>query len=149
MLKVRIVSKQENYETYKSMLEKAGFTISDDADLVLKETDFVQETFLGEKDEQLEIIHVSKIVMFESFGRTIILHTLKDQFKIREKLYELDNILDNHLFIRINKSMIIAKAGISKIKPYINGRIMLMMKNGMILSVSRSYSNDFKRFIGF
>jgi len=143
------VSKQENYETYKTMLEKAGFSVSDDAELILKEIDFIQDSFLGERDGQLEIIPISKIVMFESFGRTIIMHTIKEQFKVREKLYELDSILDSHLFIRVNKSMIIAKTGIGKIKPYINGRIMLMMKNGMMLTVSRNYNAEFKKFIGF
>ena len=84
-LKIRIVSKQENYDTYKEMLEKAGFSISEDSNLVLKEMDYVQDTFLGEKDDRFEIIPISKIVMFESFGRTIILHTLNEQYKIREK----------------------------------------------------------------
>jgi len=148
-LKVRIVAKAENYETYKALLEKAGFTICEDAELVLKENDFIQDSFLGEADGQLELVPIPNIILFESFGRTIIMHTLKKQFRIREKLYELDHILDDRLFIRVNKSMIVAKSGIAKIKPYINGRIMLLMKNRMVLTVSRNYSADFKRFIGF
>ncbi len=131
------------------MLEKAGFSISEDATLTFKETNDVKEAFLGEKDGLLEIIAIERIMMIESFGRIIILHTINEQFKIREKLYELDQILDPELFTRINKSMIIAKQGIKKIIPYLNGTMTLIMKNGIEVTVSRNYRQSFKKFIQF
>lgn len=148
-LNIRIIAKPENYHKYKDMLEKAGFSISEDATLTFKETNDVKEAFLGEKDGLLEIIAIERIMMIESFGRIIILHTINEQFKIREKLYELDQILDPELFTRINKSMIIAKQGIKKIIPYLNGTMTLIMKNGIEVTVSRNYRQSFKKFIQF
>ncbi|MGD9909881.1 MAG: LytTR family DNA-binding domain-containing protein [Candidatus Izemoplasmatales bacterium] len=148
-MKIRIVSKPENYNEYKEMLEKAGFSVSDDADIVFQETVPQKDSILGEKNGQLEIIPFDRIIMIESFGRLIILHTLNEQFSIREKLFELEIQLDNSKFTRINKSMIIAKSGIKKIIPSINGTMSLLLKNNMRVTVSRIYRASFKKFIGY
>lgn len=148
-MKIRIISKPENYDEYKVMLEKAGFSVSDDADIVFQETVHQKDSILGEKNGQLEIIPFDRIIMIESFGRLIILHTLNEQFSIREKLFELEIQLDNSKFTRINKSMIIAKSGIKKIIPSINGTMSLLLKNNMRVTVSRIYRTSFKKFIGY
>jgi len=148
-LKIRIISKPETYHQYKEMLEKAGFSISDDATLVFQETASSNDSLLGEKNGQLEIIPYDKIVMIESFGRTIVLHTESNRYTIREKLFELEELLDPSRFMRINKSMIISRSGISKITPYMNGMMFLKMKNNMEITVSRNYRSVFKKFIGY
>lgn len=148
-LNIRIVASKEHYDTYKTMLETAGFVVSDDASLVLTETHLLKDSLLGEKNGEFELIPIVKIVLIESYGRTMILHTALEQYNIRERLYELDNLLDDRRFQRINKSQIVSKHGIGKIKPDLSGRIALLMKNGMSVSVSRSYRRDFQRFIGF
>lgn len=146
---VKIICAKENYEKYKKMLEKSGFVVSNDSSLVLREEDFIQDTFIGEKDDGYEIIQYSKILYIESFGHTIVLHTKNDSYNIREKLYELEIILVNYNFIRINKSTIVAKNAIKKIKPTFNGRIDLHLINGSIVYVSKRYRRQFKDFIGF
>lgn len=148
-LKVRIISKPENYELYKEKLEKAGFVISEDASLIFKETDNVQEHILGYHNNQYEMVHISKIIYIESYGHDVFLNTDQKVYKVKEKLYEIESILSNQDFVRINKSTIIAKKEIRKLKPYINGRIHLVMSNKQLLSVSRNYSKRFRNFIGY
>ena len=148
-LKVKIIASKENYDLYKEKLESAGFIISNDADLVLKETTFTQDTFIGNKEDKYEIIHYSKILYFESFGHNIVLKTLNAEYSVKEKLYEIEAILLDKFFIRVNKSQIINKFGIKEIIPSLNSRINLKMKNGDIVYVSRSYTQRFKEFIGF
>lgn len=148
-MKIKLICKKENYEKYKELLEKSGFVISNDAKLIFKEEDYIQESFIGEQSGEYEIIHFSKIVYIESFGHNIYLHTLENEYKIREKLYEVEGILGNKSFIRINKSTIVSKGGIKKIKPSLNGRIDLSLKNDKVVYVSKNYSKQFKEFIGF
>lgn len=148
-MKIKIICKEENYDMYKLMLEKSGFTISKDATLLFKEEDFIQDSFIGEQNGEFEIIHFSKIILIESFGREIVLHTLSKEYAIREKLFETEGILDAKGFIRINKSIIVSKTGIKRIKPTFNGRIDLLMKNDKKVSVSKNYNKKFKTFIGF
>ena len=71
------------------------------------------------------------------------------EYKIKEKLYEIETILYEKNFIRINKSQVINKYGIKTIIPSFNSRINLVMKNDDILYVTRVYSSRFKEFIGF
>lgn len=148
-MEIKIICRKENYEKYKQLLEKSGFVISNNAKLLFKEEDYSQDTFICEKSNEYEIIHYSKIVYIESFGHNIILNTLQNKYKIREKLYEVEGILIDKNFIRINKSTIVSKSGIKKIKPSLNGRIDLVLKNDKIVYVSKNYSKQFKEFIGF
>lgn len=148
-MEIKIICKKENYEKYKQLLEKSGFVISNNAKLLFKEEDYSQDTFIGENSNEYEIIHYSKIIYIESFGHNIILNTLQNEYKIREKLYEVEGILMDKNFIRINKSTIVSKSGIKKIKPSLNGRIDLVLKNDKVVYVSKNYSKQFKEFIGF
>ncbi len=148
-LKVKIIACKENYEKYKEKLELAGFIISNDSELIFKETNFNQETFIGSFDSKYEIVHYSNILYFESFGHNIIMKTINKELNIKEKLYEIENILLDKSFIRVNKSQIVSKFGIQEIIPSFNSRINLKMKNGDIVYVSRNYSQKFKEIIGF
>ena len=148
-LKVKIIARKENYEKYKLNLEKAGFIISEDAGLVFKESDFIQDTFVGLIEDKYEIVHYSKILYFESYGHDIFMKTTNTTYKVKEKLYEIEYLLYDKDFIRINKSTIISKYGIKEIIPTFNSRINLVMKNNDIVYVTRNYSQIFKEFIGF
>ena len=148
-LEIKIICKKENYEKYKQLLEKSGFVISNNANLLFKEEDYSQDSFIGEHSNEYEIIHFSKVIYIESFGHNIFLHTLEKEFRIREKLYEVEGLLSDKSFIRINKSTIVSKGGIKKIKPSLNGRIDLILKNDKVVYVSKNYSKQFKEFIGF
>ncbi|AIO18844.1 Sensory transduction protein LytR [Candidatus Izimaplasma bacterium HR1] len=147
-MKIKIVCQKDNYDKYKSMLEKAGFIISADAELTFREDDYKQETFIGEVESKYEIIHYSKIVFIESFGHEISLHTMDKTYSIREKLYEVEGVLHDKDFIRINKSQIINKKAIQEINPTFNSRIILLMRNKEKLTVTRNYNQAFKRSIG-
>jgi two-component system response regulator LytT len=149
VLEIKIICKKENYEKYKKILENSGFVISSTAKLLFKEEDYDQDTFICENENAYEMIHYAKIIYIESFGHEIFLHTMTDHFKIREKLYEVEGILMDKGFIRINKSTIVSKQSISKIKPSLNGRMDLVLKNGEVVYVSKNYSKQFKQFIGF
>ncbi|HAQ56597.1 MAG TPA: LytTR family transcriptional regulator [Acholeplasmatales bacterium] len=148
-LDVKIICRKENHEIYQQMLERAGFTVVSEANLVLREQDFALDAFLGEAKGQFELIPYSRIVSIESFGRTIVVHTPNQDYTIREKLYEAEDLLRERGFVRIGKSIIVAKAGISNIRPSLNGRFTLTMKNAQQLSVSKSYGKSFRTFIGF
>lgn len=148
VMKVKIVCRKENYDKYKTMLELSGFIISENAEFTFKENDYKQETFIGEINAKYEIIHYSNIVFIESFGHEISLHTLEKTYQIREKLFEVEGVLYDKGFIRINKSQIINKKAIKEIIPTFNSRINLLMKNNTKLTVTRNYNQSFKRSIG-
>ncbi|MDD4000233.1 MAG: LytTR family DNA-binding domain-containing protein, partial [Bacilli bacterium] len=128
---------------------KAGFKVVQDASLVFKESDFQQSFFVAKKDDQYEIINHEEVVFIESFGRDVYLYTSKDTYQIKQKLYEIEGEYADYGFIRINKSQIVNKNYILKIKPLFNSRIKIILKNNQALEISRNYVDNFKEIIGF
>ena len=64
---------------------------------------------------------------------------------IRMKLYEIEEILINKNFIRVSKYCLVNIGKIEYIKPAINSKLDLLMKNGEQLEVNRGYYKDFKQ----
>ncbi len=146
---IKVICKKENYDLYVKKLESAGFKIKHDADLTFKEDSFIQDTLIGKHNDSYEIIHYSKIVMVESFGHDIFLHTIDKELIIKEKLYEIEGIFEEKGLIRVNKSQIVIKAHIVEIKPLLNSKLRLNMRNNITIYVTRNYQIRFKEFIGF
>jgi len=148
-LKVKIVSTNEKYPEIEEKLKQSGFIISDDAEFIFKEVNYVQNTFIGSIEDEFEVIHISKIIYFEAFDHNVFIKTLEKKYRIKEKLYEVEVILNDKGFVRINKSQIINKFGIKTLIPSMNSRFNIVMKNNDLLYVTRVYSSKFKESIGF
>lgn len=146
-MKVKIAASNEMYSTYKEMLEKGGFTIDEEASLVLLEEE--DNTIVVERRGTHKSIQIQDILYAESFGRYIFLNTVDDEFKITSRLYELEEKLHKYGFLRVSKSVIVHKDGIDSITPIINGRFDLHMLNNKVIVVTRSYRKSFKDYIGF
>jgi len=64
---------------------------------------------------------------------------------IRSKLYEIEELLSSKGFIRISKFCLVSIGKIDYIKPALNSKLDLLMKNGDTLEVNRGYYKDFKQ----
>lgn len=148
-MEIKIICRKENYENYKAMLEKGGFKVVEDASLIFRESDFVQSFFVANKDNQYEFINYDRVVYIESFGREVYLYTIDNTYQIKQKLYEIEGEFSEFGFIRINKSQIVNKSFISKIKPLFNSRIKIILETNQYLEVTRNYIDSFKEIIGF
>ena len=108
-----------------------------------------KKNIVGKIDEKYEIIPFEKILFFEGDGNSVVCRTAENRYKIKEKLYELDEKLDKKMFVRISKSYIVNILKVGEIIPWFSGRLLLkfpVMKEG--IEVSRSYVKEFKEFLG-
>ena len=64
---------------------------------------------------------------------------------VRSKLYEIEKLLENKEFIRISKYALVNIGKIDYIKPALNSKLDLLMKNGEHLEVNRGYLKEFKK----
>ncbi len=64
------------------------------------------EEIVAYQEEQECYVPIREILFFETSGREIMLHTNKEVFIIKKKLYELESILPDS-FTRISKSSIV------------------------------------------
>lgn len=103
----------------------------------------------GQTGDNYELISYQEIILLETETGDIYARTTKGRdYRIKEKLYELEDLLSGEGFIRINKSNIVNILHINEIVPWFNGRLLLKLNNGKEVEVSRSYAGDFKEFLG-
>jgi len=63
---------------------------------------------------------------------------------IKTKLYEIEELLKHKDFIRVSKYCLVNIGKIEYIKPALNSKLDLLMKNGEHVEVNRGYYKDFK-----
>ncbi len=64
---------------------------------------------------------------------------------LKTKLYEIEELLKNKDFIRISRYCLVNIGKIDYIKPALNSKLDLLLKNSEHLEVNRSYLKNFKK----
>lgn len=102
-------------------------------------------------DDKFELFPHSKIQYFESDNNSTycIVENDKKIYKIKEKLYELEETLDCKSFIRISKSNIVNVLNIKEIIPWFGSKLLIKFKGtNKTIEVTRSYVKNFKEYLG-
>ena len=105
---------------------------------------------MGKNEGNYVPIEINEVVYFSAYDNDTFAHTLDGrQYKIKNKLYELEAEILNSHFIRINKSEIVNIRYIVKIIPMFKGKLILKLQGYKEpVDISRSYMKDFKERIG-
>lgn len=91
-------------------------------------------------------VQLEDVLFFEAFGDDCFCVTKDNKYKVRMKLYEVDELKKDG-FVRINKSYAINVFKIITLTPQLNSRLKVRMKNKEILYVNRSYVKKFKEYL--
>ncbi len=108
----------------------------------------MQDHLIGQLDENYEILNYKEIILFEAQNSIIYARTDAKKYRVKEKLYQLEEELAAEGFVRINKSEIVNIIHIREIVPWFNGRLLLKLDSKKEVEVSRSYAADFKEYLG-
>jgi len=113
-------------------------------------TDSMQKSVIGRaENETMEIIPHSRICFFEARGNVTVCITPYGEYKVKEKLYELETTLPEDRFIRVSRSYIVNIENVSQIVPWFGRRLVLRFVNTKKeVEVSKNYSTSFKNFLG-
>ncbi|EMS70627.1 LytTR family DNA-binding domain-containing protein [Ruminiclostridium cellobioparum] len=104
--------------------------------------------FTGEKNGQIHILDISKILYIDTVDKKTFFYTKTDVYETPLRLYELEEQLEGTEFFRANKSCIVNFEQIQSLKSDLDGRILLTMSNNEKLYVSRQYSPFVKKKLG-
>jgi len=107
------------------------------------------DSVLGKVDDKFELIPYKEVLFFEGRGNYVFCITQNNEYKVKDKLYELESKLPRNRFIRVNKSFIVNISNVSEIIPWFDRRMLLRFtgcKNEV--EVSKNYVRSFKEFIG-
>lgn len=96
----------------------------------------------------LTVLDLDKIMYIESVDRKCFIYTAEKLYESCNKLYELEQQLEQYLFVRINKACIVNLKNVESIKTYIDRRLLMTLMNGEQLIVSRQYAEGIKTLLG-
>lgn len=112
---------------------------------ILKE----EEHFLmGEENGALYKIPFCQLLYIEVVDKKSFLYTAEQVCYSAEKLYQLEERLRPHNFIRVGKSQLLNIEAIRSVSPTLSGRFEATLTNGELIPVSRKYVPDLKRGLG-
>ncbi len=145
-MKIRISVSEEKRCDVTDFIHAHGIETGEDADYILTESDRFP-AFLSVRNDKKEHVElsISKVCYIEAYGKDIEIHTDEGVFLSQERMYQLEELLNPQSFLRISKSVIVAKRHIRKIRPSLSMKFILTLSDGTIVDVTRSYYSDFKR----
>jgi len=103
---------------------------------------------LGYQNDRVHRIKLSAIYYFEAVDGKVFLYCKENVFEVKQKLYELEELLQGKSCFRASKSTILNIAKISSINPSISGRFEAVLDNGERAVVSRQYVPVLKNMLG-
>ena len=147
-MNIRLNVSDEHYEEIAQKLTAAGFVIDDEAEFILTEQGrFAGHLSVKTKEGEKLKLSIEEIVYIESLGHDVLVHGADGTcYYSYDRLYQLCAVLDNTKFLRVSNCAIISKAHVKKIKPSISMKFVLVMSDGALVDVTRSYYNSFRTF---
>jgi Response regulator of the LytR/AlgR family len=143
--KIAILFELKGLGQLVELLDKLG-RIADDS----------PNTIIGKSGEDsYQIIAYPQVYYFEARGNNVFCITAgassnsTNEYRIKEKLYELEARLPQNRFLRVNKSYIVNIDNVNEIIPWFGRRLILRFVDGKReIEVSRNYVKNLKEFLG-
>lgn len=94
------------------------------------------------------LLDADKILYIETVDRRTFVYTETDTYESELKLYEIEQELLAHDFLRISKQTVVNMRMIKSLRADIDRKIRVTLKNGEQIVVSRMYSDELRRKLG-
>lgn len=91
----------------------------------------------GWQGSQAVLLMPVDILRFFAEGKNVYAQTAADKYAVRQRLYELEEQLDRHQFVRISHSEIVNLSHVTGLDLSINGTIRMTLTGDVVCFVSR------------
>ena len=98
--------------------------------------------------EETYLLDADRILYVETVDRKTFVYTEKETYESELKLYEIEQELLAHDFLRISKQTIVNMRMIKSLRADIDRKIRVTLKNGEQIVVSRMYSDELRKKLG-
>lgn len=124
-------------------------SMTEEVNIILnKLSDHAPQIISGSKDNKIEVIEQADLIrIYASAGKVFAL-THKGEYTLRLRLYEIEERLPPHQFVRISNSEIINLKKVNNFDFSFTGTICVKLANGTITYVSRRYVSKLKKILG-
>ena len=117
-------------------------------DLVKSFSGIVPQMLIGFRNDNAEILKEAAIYRIYAASGKVYAVTDNGEYTLRLRLYELEQRLDKHSFVRISNSEIIHLQKVKSFDLSFSGTICINLSNGMVTYVSRRYVPKIKQVLG-
>ncbi|VAX28904.1 hypothetical protein MNBD_NITROSPIRAE01-1624 [hydrothermal vent metagenome] len=101
--------------------------------------------FVSKQGAKWHIIEEDMVILFYAEEKHSFLRTKNANYIVDYTLQNLEGKLDPGKFLRVHRSALVALKQVQKIKSVGSGRLELILSDGSIQDVSRSYSQEVKK----
>ena len=127
------------------ILEIHCHCISDEVREIVAFVKSRQGQLTGTADERQYEIAVSDVFYIEAVDNKTFLYTKDKVYETRQKLYELEEMLQQKHFRRVSKSTLLNLMKVSAIKPALNSRFIAVLFSGEQVVITRKYVPELKK----
>lgn len=136
-----------SYTDPKILILTASMT-SQVGDIVKKLSGDTSQIISGHKGDKLEILEQADIIRIYANSGKVFAVTDKGDYVLRLRLYEAEERLPPHQFIRISNSELINLKKVVHFDLSFTGTICVRLSNGTTTYVSRRYVPKLKKILG-
>ena len=145
-IKVRLILKEKK-DIKETEVEIRFQEMNAEVENLISAVKSAHDSLIGIKDNGDSVpVTFSKILYFEAVDRYVFAYTSASVYKVRNTLYELEEMCRTRNFARISKAQIVN--AVRKISPDEGRKLRLLLANGETVIVSRGYVGDLKKTIG-
>jgi len=124
-------------------------SMTEDVNIILnKLSDQAPPIISGSKDNKIEVIEQADLIRIYASSGKVFAVTHKGEYALRLRLYEIEERLPPHQFVRISNSEIINLKNVNNFDLSFTGTICVKLANDTITYVSRRYVSKLKKILG-
>lgn len=123
--------------------------VTDDIEHLMQSITAVAESTLPVFSHKgVELIDSKEIVRIYTEQKKVFVQTINGVYTVRFRLYELEEKLNPHMFIRISNAEMVNRHMIKRMDISKTGTIGVELKNGIKTYASRRYVSKIKKLLG-
>lgn len=116
--------------------------------IIKKLSEDVPQIISGSRGDLYEVLEPAGLIRVYANGGKVYAVTTKGEYTLRLRLYEIEERLDPHQFVRISNAEIIGLRHIKNFDLRLSGTICVKLSNGTVTYVSRRYVPKIKKILG-
>lgn len=117
-------------------------------DIVKKLSAHAPQIISGSKDQRIEVLEETDLIRIYANTGKVYAVTSNGEYTLRLRLYEIEERLSPHQFVRISNSEIINLKKVDHFDLSFTGTICVKLSNGTTTYVSRRYVSRIKKILG-
>lgn len=124
-------------------------SMTEDVNMILnKLSEQAPQIISGSKDNKIEVIEQADLIRIYASAGKVFAVTHKGEYVLRLRLYEIEERLPSHQFVRISNSEIINLKNVNNFDMSFTGTICVKLANDTVTYVSRRYVSKLKKILG-